>query len=166
MASSSVNTTTRWPRGEILVWSTVGTEYSCPSDVRIISGTNGTRSRCLRTSAIIDRNITLGTFPVPSPVRRRTRCRSRGRRSRCASLKPSLRRCVRRRGDRKRCGRREFFRLAKYGRSRGCMPCWCQWQIHRRDRCFHPCWCKRGTRRANPCYQSATSGCDYFPLRL
>ena len=53
VAPSSVNTTTRLPRGEIVAWSTVGTEYSCPSEVRITNGTNGTRSSRLRTSAII-----------------------------------------------------------------------------------------------------------------
>src|SRR5437868_10852753 len=51
-ASSSVKTTIRLPRGEIWTWSTVGTEYSCPSEVRIKNGTNGTRSSRSRTSAI------------------------------------------------------------------------------------------------------------------
>src|SRR5205823_10173375 len=51
-APSSVKTTTRLPRREIWTWSSVGTEYSCPSEVRIKNGTNGTRSSRSRTSAI------------------------------------------------------------------------------------------------------------------
>src|SRR5438105_7620797 len=52
-APSSVKTTTRLPRREIWTWSSVGTEYSCPSEVRIKNGTNGTRSSRSRTSAIM-----------------------------------------------------------------------------------------------------------------
>src|SRR5262245_56980235 len=49
--SSSI-TITRLPLGVINAWSTVGTEYSWPSDVRTTKGTNGTRCSCFRMSSI------------------------------------------------------------------------------------------------------------------
>src|SRR5438128_360341 len=50
----SSETSTRFPPGGNQMWSTVGTEYSCPSDVRIENGTNGMRESCLRISPIIN----------------------------------------------------------------------------------------------------------------
>ena len=53
------------------------------------------------------------TCRPPSPSRRRTRCRSRGRRNRCASWKSNRRRCARRRDGQRRCECRGFFRPAE-----------------------------------------------------
>src|SRR2546428_2888627 len=50
----SSETSTRFPPGGNQMWSTVGTEYSWPSDVRIENGTNGVRASCLRISPIIN----------------------------------------------------------------------------------------------------------------
>src|SRR5438309_12095168 len=63
VAPSSVTTITRLPRGVMNTWSTVGTEYSCPSEVRMANGLKGTRSIRSRTSAIIWRLYQKFPFP-------------------------------------------------------------------------------------------------------
>src|SRR5262245_2438652 len=60
--SSSI-TMTRLPLGVIYAWSTVGTEYSWPSDVRTAKGKNGTRCSCFRISSIT--GILYQKLPVP-----------------------------------------------------------------------------------------------------
>src|SRR4029077_11078031 len=70
------------------------------------------KRNCQKTLANVSnhcRTISKTSLPA-SPVGRRTRCRNRGRRSRCASWKPNLHRCARRRDDQTRYGLREFFR--------------------------------------------------------
>src|SRR5437016_1933602 len=84
-------------------------------------------SSCLRSKLSVESRMKLRIhsddpqaiskiFRPASPARRRTRCRNRGRRSRYEFLKPSLRRCVLRTDDQRRCERREFFHPAKYDR--------------------------------------------------
>src|SRR4030095_10380213 len=80
-------------------------------------------------SEILPRRVISRTYRLASPVRHRTRYRNHGRRSRCVSSKPSLRRCARRKDDQKRCGRREFFHLAECGQVHASTPRERQWRL-------------------------------------